>query len=297
MRRTDAGIPIVRVHYSADEEHDLAWAEAQRRRYTSQAWWDMEMEIIYEARSGTRVYPEFEQTVHVIPDEQVPKWGCRFMSIDPHPRTPHAALWLLIDAWSDWYIYRELWPSIYYAKPGAAREDLEDHSWTIREYAETISVLEGNRIEWQHAEQDRETGMYRRNEGGEKIIYRFMDQAGKGFKATAEHEAHETYSSRYDRYGIRCSDPIKSHSSGEDAIRDLLKVRKHEVRGTWPRLHIAASCRELIYEMLKHRYKKSATWNDERDLRQDPVEARSHMIDNLRYLATGRLSFSNNLAS
>lgn len=297
MRRTKAGIPVVRLHYSALPYATPEWIEDQRRRYTSQAYWDLEMEIKYEALSGQRVYPEFDPAVHVVADVEIPKRGCRYMSIDPHPRTPHACLWVLIDRFSDWWVYRELWPSVVYGIPRNIRDNEEDRSFTIREYAETIAVLEGNKLDWRNPETDDEYAVYLRRPGGERIIERFMDQAGKGFFASGEHQLEETYARRYDRFGIQCLDPYKSRRSGEDAIRSLLKPRRHDVRGWWPRLHIAASCEELILELQKYRYKVTRRPNDEKELKQEGVEARCHMLDNLRYLATANIAYIPSLES
>jgi hypothetical protein len=297
MRRTANGIPVVRLHYTALEYATPEWIAAQRARYTSQAYWDLEMEIKYEALSGQRVYPEFDPVIHVVPDAEVPRVGCRYMSLDPHPRTPHAFLYVLIDHYSDWWVYRDLWPSVVWGQPKTLRDDEEDNSYTIREYAETITTLEGNRLEWHNAETDDEYAIYRKRDNGERIIERFMDQAGKGFRASGEQSREETYARRYDRFGIQCADPYKSHKSGEDAIRALLKLRKHDTKGLWPRLHVAASCKELIVEFLKYRYKVTRVANAEKDLKQEGVEARSHQLDNLRYLATAALSYIPTLAS
>lgn len=297
MRRTANGHAVVRLHYSALSYATPEWIQAQRKRYTSQAYWNLEMEIQYEALSGQRVYPEFDPVIHVVPDSHVPARGCRFMSIDPHPRTPHAFLWVLVDRYSDWYVYRDLWPSVVFGEPRNIREDEEDNHYTIREYAETVAVLEGNSIDWRNPETDDEYGVYNRKRAGENIIYRLMDQAGKGFFASGETQMEETYARRYDRYGLQCSDPYKSHKSGEDAIHALLKLRHHESRGLWPRLHIAASCKELIMELLKYRFKMTRVPTNERELKQQGVEARSHQLDNLRYLCTSNLSYIPTLES
>jgi hypothetical protein len=297
MRRTGDGIPVVRLHYSALPFATPEWVTEQRKRFTSQAYWDLEMEIKYEALSGQRVYPEFDPAIHVIADSEVPRHGCRYMSIDPHPRTPHAMLWVLIDRYSDWYVYRDLWPSRVYGHTRNLRDDEEDNQYTIREYCESIAVLEGNRLEWRNAETDDEYALYRRRDGGERVVERFMDQAGKGFRASGEAQREETYARRYDRFGIQCSDPYKAHKSGEDAIHALLKLRRHDIHGLWPRLHIAASVKELILEFTKYRFKVRRTVNNERELKQEGVEARCHMIDNLRYLATANLSYIPSLAS
>lgn len=298
LRRTEAGHPVVRLHYKALSYATPQWIETQRKRYTSQAYWNLEMEIAYEALSGQRVYQEFDMATHVIPDSKVPKHGCRYMAIDPHPRTPHAFLWVLIDGFSDWYVYRELWPSIVCGQPRNIRDDEVDNQFTIREYCETLAVLEGNEIEWRNAETDDEYGIYRRGGQGERIIDRYMDQAGKGFYASTDTALQETYARRYDRFGIQCSDPYKSHKSGEDAVHSLLKPRQHDVRGVWPRLHVAESCKELIIEFMKYRYKLLPKGKgEERELRQEGVEARCHLLDNLRYLATASIAYIPSLVS
>lgn len=291
MRRLADGSPVIRVHYSADPDKDAAWVAREKPRFTD-VFWQQELEIKAHARSGQLIYPDFDPAIHVIPDSRIPKRGSRFMSIDPHPRTPHAFLWVLIDQWSDWYIYRELWPSVVAGVNQTLSDDTPDNVFTIREYSETLAVLEGNYLEWKNAETDRERGIYRRNLTGERIVYRFMDQAGKGFRASSDGEEFESYSTRYDRFGIRCIDPKKAHKSGEDAIRALLKPRKHDVYGTWPRLHIAESCKETILEFARHRYKTTRRWNEERELKQEGMESRSHCLDNLRYLATAPIRHS-----
>ncbi len=319
MRRTKSGIAVMRVHHIADPDTaQPEWRKTQRARYTSEAWWRLEIDIDYEAQSGQRVYPEFDRGVHVIPDSAVPKRGCRFMAIDPHPRTPHAFMWVLIDEWSDWYVYRELWPSVVCGEAMVLRDDVEDRKYTVREYAETIADLEGNRIEFHRNLTDSEYGIYRRNydgycpdcqrnvselapdcrrhRGPEHILARYMDQAGKGFIASGEHQREETYSDRYYRYGIQCLDPVKSHRTGEDAIHSLLKPRGHDLKGNWPKLHVAASCEETILEFMEHRYQRLrvSSANDDKELKQEGVQARTHMLDLLRYLATANIQHNPN---
>lgn len=295
--RTNEGIPVLQLRYYADPDKDAAWAKQERDKFTNSAFWEKEMEGNAHALDGQLVYPEFDVGVHVIADELIPKRGCRYMSIDPHPRTPHAMLWVLVDAWGDWYVYRELWPSAVYGQSHHLRDTDRENSFTVKEYAETITWLEGNSLEWHHAESPEEYAVPVRAAGGENIIYRFMDQAGKAFKASDEAGLTESYARRYDRYGIQCSDPRKSHTAGEDAIRDLLKVRKHEIYGDWPKMHIAVSLKELILEFQRHRYKAMRFMSDEKELRQEGVEARTHLLDDLRYLSCADLTFIPSLAS
>lgn len=288
MHRTPSGQAFVRLHWSADEHITPEKIKQLRAGYTSEAYYRREMEIEADALSGQRVYPEFDPATHVVPEEEVPKKGCLYMSIDPHPRTPHALLWVLIDKWSDWYVYREIWPSIAYPTDGKwqrLRDDDQDNVFDTRDYAKWIAVLEGNDIDWENKDTDWEYGTYK-YDGGEKIVSRFMDQAAKGFVARkgSKELSHWDY---YKNCGIICRAPFKGHEAGEAAIHKLLNPnRRHEFKGEWPRLHIAESCRELIAEFPKHRYKTRRTISEEADLKQEARTVRTHMLDNLRYIAT-----------
>jgi hypothetical protein len=50
LRRTKNGIPVLTLHYSADPERDPEltpeWKEIARKKYSSQAAWDREQEIV-----------------------------------------------------------------------------------------------------------------------------------------------------------------------------------------------------------------------------------------------------------
>lgn len=296
MRRTESGAPVVYLHYSADPAMDEPKLGKELSRYTSEANWKKEMEIDYEALSGALVYPEYDESIHVVPDSLVPRRLCRYMAIDPHPRTPHAFLWIGIDAWQDWWIYRELWPSIVCGQSRQIRDDEVDNSYTVKEYAETLAHLEGNKLKFSRVGEDFEYATYLELQGGERIVYRFMDQAGKAFRASGESQKKETYTARYKRYGIACRDPKKSHEVGEDAVRELLKPRMSD-GSAWPRIHIAESCSELRLEMKGYRYMMTKTITEEKDLKQAAVQARCHLIDNLRYIATSGATWIPSLVS
>jgi hypothetical protein len=296
LKRAPDGMAVIRAHYTADPEWPN-WLPKEIAKYKDQATWDLEMEIMYQAKSGALVFPEFNPSLHVIPHDRIPRDLCRFMAIDPHPRTPHAMLWLGIDRWNDWYLYRELWPSVYYGRWIMATDTVEENFFHVKDYAETITKLEGNRLEFRDLQGSKERAVYRRLNEGERIIYRFMDYAGKGFRASAEHEVEESLADRYDQYGIKCNNPYKGIEAGNDAIRTLLASRKHEIHGDWPKLHISARLLETKIELSKHRYPRLKVQTDEKELKQEGVEARRHMIDLLRYLAMSGLRYSPNLVS
>lgn len=62
LRRTSGGIPVVKIHYSADPARDPEihpeWKERERRSYTSQAAWDREQEVVDEAGGGELVFAD-----------------------------------------------------------------------------------------------------------------------------------------------------------------------------------------------------------------------------------------------
>lgn len=66
LRRTEGGIPVVTVHYSADPDRDPdlnpQWKKDHRKTYSSQANWDREQEIVDEAGGGELVFAETLRT-------------------------------------------------------------------------------------------------------------------------------------------------------------------------------------------------------------------------------------------
>ncbi len=286
-------VPIMDLDIEADPKfHDPEKMAELEAKFQPRAYFLKEIKRQAYALSGATLYPEFAENIHVVPDRMIPRQGTLYMSLDPHPRTPHAALWLLIDKFSDWWIYRELWPSKIRGVAKKLSDADEDNQYTIREYAETIvEMLEGNEIEWHKAETDDEYGIIRKRLGGEQVFLRFMDQAGKGFVAHVNELETESYSARYNRFGLQFNDPKKAHSAGEDAIHELLKERQHDLKGRWPRIHISELCVELIHEFKHARYQQMKRIDDEKDLHQTAAKARMHMLDNLRYLATSNAAY------
>lgn len=56
-----AGIPIIRLHVSADPNFGPDKQAALRSKYTSEARYRREIEIEYEALEGELLYPEFNR--------------------------------------------------------------------------------------------------------------------------------------------------------------------------------------------------------------------------------------------
>lgn len=75
VQSNELGVTAIRLHYSADPGRDVstpegaAWHERARRLYPDPQQWNQEMEINFWVAAGTRVYPEFSETVHCQPLE------------------------------------------------------------------------------------------------------------------------------------------------------------------------------------------------------------------------------------
>jgi hypothetical protein len=292
------GFTFIDLHYSADPDSDTWDMESMKGAFPTKAHWDMEMEMNPNALGGQRVFPDFDKNIHVVEDSMVPQRGCIYNGLDPHPRTPHAWLWILVDRYNDYWVYRELWPSKQYNKTKPMREDEEDYIWSIKEYCDIVARLEGNDLLIHRQGTDQEYARYRQRPSGERIINRYMDQAGKGFRASGEKDNEEiTYAQRYRDYGFQFLDPIKSHGVGYDAIHHALKLRNHEIYGPWPRLHIARSVVELPLELERYKF-PAIRGKNQAELKQTGKDYRCHMIDLLRYLLTSnRLTYSHALES
>lgn len=55
-----------------------------------------------------RVYKEFNDNTHVVPDFEIKAHWPRYMCIDPHPRKATAVLWLAVDEHDNYWVYDEL---------------------------------------------------------------------------------------------------------------------------------------------------------------------------------------------
>jgi len=117
-KRAPQGI-ILRVHYTADPERGPEWVAEERKKYSSQASWDREQEIIHEAGGGERIFAEvlskWADKILIDPKEsgfQVsPHWK-RISGFDHGKANPTAALVAAVDHDGVLYILSE------YYQPG-----------------------------------------------------------------------------------------------------------------------------------------------------------------------------------
>ena len=278
------------LHYSADEVKGAGdkvpvpelnmelspWALGQYREMTDKAMYRQEYEIDFSAKLGTLLYLMSEEAT-LERSFPIPTNWTRYYALDPHPVVPHASLWLAVDEWGDGWIYRELWPSRIYGRPGNVPED--DSRYTIREYVETVKWLES-------AENPKNEGK------AETIAKRVIDYAARAFgKGTSDDREQPNFQQRFEAAGLYpFEDAKKDHEVGISCVNEWLKPMLREQRdGTFKpksRLHIFQDeCQELVYQLKNNRYQSLTPLMAERqDPTGKPVTKRNHLTDCLRYL-------------
>lgn len=277
------GITIFRLHYSADPVKTPEWAEKQKAAMTDPAMFQQEYEIDFSAKLGTLLY-QLESEATLEPSFPIPADWTRYFALDPHPMVPHACLWLAMDPWNDGWIYRELWPSRIYGKPGNVPED--DSRYTIAEYVETALWLESK----DNPENDK------CGKDGEEIFKRVIDYAARAFgKGTSDDPEQPNFQKRFEDAGLYpFEDAVKDHDTGIACVNEWLKPRDVEQPdGTFKpksRLHIFEDkCPELIYQLRNNRFQQLTPLMAERmDPTGKPVAKRNHLTDGLRYLCMAK---------
>lgn len=132
LRRIDGGLPVVRVHYSADPDRDPAmnpdWKRSERKKYSSQGTWDKEQEVIHEAGGGERLFADiitkYGERIFIDPEESGfdidPDW--RGVNAFDHGKTnPTAGLVTKIDTEGIIYVVGE------YYQPGLSPKEHKPH--------------------------------------------------------------------------------------------------------------------------------------------------------------------------
>ena len=260
-RKTSLGFDIFRLHYTSDPdkssetEAGRAWLE-QAKQGMSDARWRKEFEIDYGAMGGELVFPEFEPGFHVVePFELNPEHWTIWMACDPHPRTPHAFLWLAVNSEDDMVIPTSWWPS--YAVTPKIRA-------TVREYADCVEYIE--------------------KEHGFKVYKRLMDVAGKGMNATEEH----TFFDAYRDAGVSFYPAKKNRDlSGFELINGVLQPLTITIGNetkTRPRLTIMRGNDELVWQLGHLRFSEWRANATDKDPPERTEEKRKHLVDCLAYI-------------
>ena len=269
-RTTGIGFHVMRLHYSADPDKDPAtengrvWIE-QARAGMSDARWRKEFEIDYGALSGQLVFPEFDRSTHVVPCFKLnPDDWTVLMACDPHPRTPHAFLWLAVNREGEMVVPFSWWPQSY------VRADF--HA-TVKHYVEGVKAVEA----------------YLRR----KVYTRVMDCAGKGMNADEE----RNYFDAYRDAGMYFQEAKKNRDlSGFELINAGLLPTTFVVgdeKKSKPRLTIMEENDEFVWQMSHLRF---AEWRGnviDKDPPEKVQEKRRHLVDCLAYVLLHRPRFVN----
>jgi hypothetical protein len=260
-RITPLGWNVNRVHYSADPDKDpstpagAAWYEnickGMRARDVRK-----EYEIDYGALSGQLVFPEMDESIHVVRPYELDRndWTC-WLGADPHPRAPHAFVWLVVNRYGQKVVLYSYWPQL---------EDESQPRLTVAEYAENLKLIEASSL----------------------VIpsrYKVMDVAGKSFNATEKYDFFDAY--RYEGIYFQPAKRNRDHS-GYDLIGQALKLAEYN-DGERPELTIMAGCGdndELIRELRTVRFREWKQVMTDKDPPEEVEQKQRHLVDCLSYI-------------
>lgn len=287
------GIHIFRLHYTADDEKRQGeavfveqeniwlspWAKSQYDGFTNKRSFFQEIDIDFSAKSGALIY-QLQDEATIEPLSALPLQGTDYYFLDPHPRVPHAHLWVRVDKWGEAWAFRELWPSKVYGQPGNTPED--DNRYRIRDYIETVRWMESEGHPLNHGK-------------ALNITKRVIDYAARGFLPTTDDQDQRSVQQRYEEesqavgYSMVFADAIKDVDAGIEAVNEWLKPRMAECSdGTFKpksRLHIIGTeCPELVWELHNNRFQNlTPLMADRSDPSPKPIAKRNHMTDLLKY--------------
>jgi hypothetical protein len=279
------GIKILRLHYSADPDKGPEWVATEKPKVTNPAFWDQEQEIDFGAMLGQKIYWAFNPEITLEKVRTIPRSWPRFTALDTHPMKPHALLWGAMDPYENLWIYRELWPSRVYSKPGNVPAD--DNRWTIRQYVEAW--------QWLESRDNPEN-----NGRDEEIYWRVIDYAaraqGKGTSDDPEAQPH--FQARFeaearnlpDPFYLRFRDARKDHDAGFERVNSwLLPHEELTSSDKWTNKSkiriIAKRCPELVYQLRTVRNKpQTPTQAELEDPMLKAIQRRNDLSDCLRYL-------------
>lgn len=264
-RTTKLGFHVLRLHYTADPDKDPStekgrkWYEEARKGMSDQRW-RQEHELDYGALGGQLVFPIFDESIHVV---QPKPWALKpelvtiWLGADPHPRTPHAFLWLAIDKDGEMAVVNSWW---------ADRDD--EHPLLVKDYAAELKRIH-------------------KDLPGLKPRREVMDVAGANFNADEEHN----YFQAYQKEGIYFQPAKRNRDlSGYDLIAAALTPRPVEIDGKvvqLPRLTIWDGCGDnakLVWQLKNLRYREWKGNVTDKDAPEEPMQKERHLIDCLSYI-------------
>jgi hypothetical protein len=278
-----AGIPVVRLHYSADPDMTPERLAVLSARYTSEARRRRELEIEYEALEGELLYPQFHASRNVCPPANLsdPNYWTLWMALDPHPRTAHAMAYEAFNKYGDCIVCGEFWPEF-----GTKYGPTDGARYLTRDYAEAIQLFESDSknkpvpFEWARGRKLSVAGR------------RFMDTFGK---ATYSDEGQgEDYFDSYLRLGneLKINLNFRPALKGSDNLGkayDSIARKLMPSQGDGPpRMRVFETCIETIDEFENVRFPEGEA-ESARD--EKPISYQKHALDCLAYIETARPGF------
>jgi hypothetical protein len=247
-------------------------------------------------------FPKFNDHVHIIPDEEVPRTGTRYQFIDPCPGRNWFMNWAIVDPRNRITIYRE-WPcpKLYipgvgypgeWAIPSGKKADGEagdaqtGYGFGLLRYREEILRLEGWEAagEWDLTGRGERMMKFRESDKTETIEDRYMDSRMAAQRVLAARAESLTLIEEMEDIGmdfIPTAPRFNKIDEGIDLVNTMLDydLEKKIDSTNEPVLHIAASCENTIYAL--HEW----TGNDGlKGATKDP-------IDNVRWICGSDLEY------
>ena len=202
---------------------------------------------------GGLVYPQFQESLHVIEPFDIPESWPRIRGIDFGHRDPFVCLWAAIGPEGELYFYRE-----YYTTEGAP---IKQHAEFIKEYSK------GENMKQTIADPS-----------GKQAI---EDLAYNGIGCNIANNDRQAGRMRVQEYLLPTPDGVVPFSYKNKPIV--------ESRDKWPRLYVFNTCKETAREFKYFRWKEKPdkAWAEGQ---KESTEGDDHAMDTLRYMCMSRPS-------
>jgi hypothetical protein len=265
--------PVFRVHYSADPERGSQWQAQERKKYTSQAAWDREQEIIHEAGGGERLFAEvlsrWEEKILIDPRESgfqpSPHWK-RIAGFDHGKANPTAALVGCLDYDGVLYILGE------YYQPGLSPRQHRPNLMTLEGFLRAEALADPS------------------------IFYKTQAQSDGTFKAIADlylEEGIANLAPAPSNNELTGMERILSHWVDLDAREPTLKIvcprNKRDISRPIYGVH-NNGCPNLLWELRRARREElSAGQLVHKNPSERIVDKDNHLRDCLKYIVSALL--------
>lgn len=269
-----AGIKVLRLHYSADPTMTPERVAALRVKFPDPSIWHKEMEIDPYARRGQRVFPGFDESMHVVDDYRLHEaYWTTYLACDPHPRRAHAFVWLCVNQIGEMVIPWSWWPEGL----NLERANRNEGPLLIREYVEILRLIEDAKV-------------------FPASYVELMDPAGKNFNQDEQHNFFDGYSNE----GVTWRPAKKNREyAGYDLITEALAPKTWSMGNTVekrPRLTIMRDGGDnaiLVKQFKMFRWQELKTGSLDKDPPDKPVDKDHHLIDCVSYILLHEPEFIN----